>query len=432
MKVFVLLLSITLLLSCTNSTKNNTLKGNNVNITTVINQPFEGDFVNDTIFKVNPKEDNLLKTTNGSSIFIPANCIVNKNGDVENGNVNISFNQYHSVLDVISSGIPMNYDTLGEKHTFETAGMFTLKANNTKGEPLKIKENAQIKVNLASDKKDENFNFYHLNEQTGEWTFKENKTEIRENKDYVSKPKIIKPTKCSNKDPFILDFDFDLSNYAELDVFKGIVWEYTGNHDSLNPVKNKISNIKWTDFSLKPTNEKAYEYFLTMRNKRKTFTTKVKAILEGEDFELAMKKFNTSKIDREKKIESLQKPIVRSVNIEGFGTYNYDYIYHIDAPAPIVADFEFDTDSEKEHARIMVLYEDDDVVVSYAKSDWNKFGLNKKSHPKIFAILPNNKIAVFKGNVKQILNKTKYTFRMKTLSSIIHSKVDLLKAIQSI
>jgi len=432
MKTTFCFISILFLVSCSSNGNKNSNEKISENIVSVINEPFTGDFVNDTVFTINPKEDNILETQNGSSIIIEANSIVNNDGEVENGKINVRFNQYHSVLDVISSGIPMGYDTLGEKYTFETAGMFTLKANNSKDEPLKIKQGKQIKVNLASDKKDEQFNFYQLNEQTGDWTYENNKTSIKENKNYTQQPKLIKPTKCTTENPFILDFDFDLSNYSELDVFKGIVWEYTGKHDSLDPMKNKISKTKWTDFSLTPTNEKAYEYFLKMSNKTKSFTTKVKAILEGEDFKLALETFNNKKIELEKKIEDLQKPIIRSVDIAGFGTYNYDYIYHIEESAPIVADFKFDSDSDKEHARVMVLYEDDDAVVSYAKSDWSKFGLNKKTHPKIFAILPQNKIAVFKGNVKSIFDKTKYTFKMKTLSSTINSKVDLLKAIQNI
>jgi hypothetical protein len=332
----------------------------------------------------------------------------------------------------MSSGIPMVYDTLGTQFTFETAGMFTLKAKSKKGETLAIKNGQKIQVNLSTDKSDEKFNFYQLNEQTGDWTYNFNDFETSNNERYTENKRLIKPTKSTTKNPFVLDLSFDLSNYPELEPFNGIMWEYTGNNDSLDPRINNKFKSKWTKFDLTPTKENAYEYFLKMSNKRNSFVTKVKAILNGEDLDLAIAKYNKAKIEFEKKVENLQKPFIRSVEIGGFGTYNYDYVYHIDNPAKIIADFEFETESEKDHALVIVIYEKEDVVVNYPKDKWELFSLDKSSSPKIIAILPENKIAVYKGSMENVYKHSKFTFKMETLPNKVNNKVDILKAIQSI
>ena len=60
----------------------------------------------------------------------PANCLLTFEGDLVKENVNVTFKQYHSILDIIASGIPMDYDTLGQSYSFESAGMFILQERN--------------------------------------------------------------------------------------------------------------------------------------------------------------------------------------------------------------------------------------------------------------------------------------------------------------
>jgi len=429
MKNIIPLLIICFAFSCTNTSNSNLTKEQKIE-ESIINERFAGHFINDTIFEIDPLVKNVLETSNGSSVLIPANCLLNNKGELVKEKVDITFKQYHSVLDIIVSGIPMDYDTLGQTYSFESAGMFNLTATCKTGEKLALKEQSKIEVNLGSDK-EEKFNFYELDEQTGTWTCQPQTHKIKANKKYDPSVKIIEP-KQGDENQFVLDLNFDVSSYKELDLFSGIVWEYTGDNDSLDPRKNDIGKTNWTDFNLEPTYEKAYEYFLTMSTSKKSFVTKVKASLKGADFDLAMQAFNAQKIEMVKKIENLQKPFIRSVNISGFGTYNYDYIHKIEDPAELLADFSFDSESEKDHALIAVVYEKEDVVVNYPQDKWKLFSLDKKSTPKIIAVLPDNTVAVYKGNVKRCYNKKKFTFKMEVLKDKIKDKSDLLKAIQNI
>lgn len=428
-------ISAILILSFTacNGNQSANLSDHPIEKSSIITPPFEGDFVNHSIFEIDPAIQHTLKTPNGSSVNIPSNSLVDENGNDITTMVTVSFKQYHSIADIITSGIPMEYDTLGESYSFESAGMFTLDATSA-SKPVYLKDQSLIEVNLASDKNNEEpFNFYSLNENTGDWTYEHNDTPILNNPLFDAKQYPKRPEPVSDE-AFIIDLNFDLSDYEELTAFTGVVWEYTGKADSLDPRKNKwVNKTKWKSFDLKATDEIPYEYFMTMKTAKKSFTTRVKAALDGTDLELAMEQFENKKVENAKKSELLQKPFVRSVNIAGFGTYNYDYIYKIEEPVNVIADFDFNKHNHlKEGAMIVVVYEEDDVIVNYPKSNWELFGLNAQKEAKIIAILPGNQLAVHNGDPTDCYGKKRHTFKMDVLETNVSSKDDIINAIASL
>ncbi|WP_027420370.1 hypothetical protein [Crocinitomix catalasitica] len=402
------------------------------NIISSIQPPFSGDFHNDTIFTIDPSKINHLTAANGSNFTIPANAMVDKNGVLIKGNVDVKFVQFHSLDDIISSGIPMKYDTLGSNFTFQSAGMFDLKANQN-GEVVSLAKDKSIDMNLASDIGDIPMNFYQINEKSGEWSYLAPSAPVVNNTKFDKKTIPLKPEKSSG-DSFILDINFELSDYDELNGFDAVVWEYTGSHDSLDPRKNKkVMNNKWTSFDLVPTNEKAYEYYLTLKNTNTSFTTQVKAILEGANFDLAMTNFKQAKVAYAKKQDFNQKPYVREVAISGFGLYNFDYIHQMEEPIEMIADFDFGNKNHlKEKSMVVVIYEKENVVINFPYSDWKKFNLDRKADPKILAILPDNEVAVCKENISKVYNKSNHKFKMEELSTKITDKDDLIEIIADI
>lgn len=433
MRKIIPLFSLALLFACDGSTPAADGTLNEIS-SSIIKPLLTGDFTNTAVFDIDPTIENTLETPNGSSFTIPANALVDEKGQIISKPVSITFDQYHSASDILASGIPMEYDTLGAEYTFESAGMFTLKGA-CQNKPVYVKDGVSIAVNLASDKSgDEPFNFYALNENTGDWTYEHTNSPVRGNPKFDPSNYIPPRPEPVSDDAFVIDVNFDLSNYAELAIFSGIVWEYTGTNDSLDPRKNRgVGSTKWTEFDLEPTHEKAYEYYMTMSNSTKSFTTKVKAALDGEDMDLAMNAFKEAKLEAAKKMDELQKPYIRSVEIAGFGTYNYDYIYKIDAPTQMIADFDFGKfNSEKDHAMVAVIYEDEEVVVNYPKDKWNLFGINTAAEAKIIAILPNNQLAVCNEPVSDCYGKKNHTFKMKVLDKKVEHKDALLDVLASL
>lgn len=427
MKKLLLISPVLLIFACTTQ---QTLNEDSITASTsVIQPPLEGDFSNDTVFTIDPTIDNHVETPNGTSLDIPANCLVDKDGNLIKESVDIDFTQYHSAADIIGSGIPMTYDTLGEHYTFESAGMFTVRGFFN-GEDAYVKDGKAIDVNLASDK-NEKFNFYELDESTGDWSYEKNSTP-EENPKFDPSVYPVQPEKV-NEDAFVLDLNLDHSDFKELDHFSGIVWEYIGEDDSLDPRKNKwINSAGFDDFSLTPT-ERTFEYYLTMKNKKRSFTTKVRAALTGDDFDEAMSDFGDKRKELAQRMDRLQKPFIRSVSISGFGTYNYDYYHQMKEPEKILADFDFGKhNSEKENALVVVIYPEREVVVNYPMSQWNLFALDKTADPKLMAILPDNKVAVCQSNLSASYGKEKYTYSMQVLDKRLKDKSDLVDVISSL
>ena len=81
---------------------------------------------------------------------------------------------------------------------------------------------------------------------------------------------------------------------------------------------------------------------------------------------------------------------------------------------------------------VAVVYEDEAAVVNYPKGNWSSFGLNRDAAPKVIAILPNNKIAVYSENIKNCYDLKEHTFKMTVLDKTIETKADLIDALAGI
>lgn len=420
------------LVACGGSEEEGT-NGAGSEFSTIIDSPLDGDFQNDTVFVIDPTVETTVESPNGSSIDIPANILVDAEGNPITEPVELSFTQYHSAADILASGIPMTYEEDGEEGNFKSAGMFTLRANSG-GKDVFIKDGEEVTVNLASDEVSEDYNYYELNEQTGDWTFENNsRSPVRKNPRFDPSRIPVEPKKA-DKNAFVLDLDFDLSDFSELSIFSGIVWEYVGDHDSLDPRKNElVSKVRWSKFDLEPTYETGYEYWLTMSQNQLSFTTKVRAALQGDDFDQAMENFKQRKIEVAKEMDRIQKPFIRSVQITGFVTANYDYVHRIEAPVFVDADFSFGADDkEKEEAIVFVVHSATKLVVNYGYNNWDKFSLDPNGDCKILAVLPDNKIFKFNKSVTDCYGEEFYTFDMEPFGKAVAEKGDLETAIASL
>ena len=392
----------------------------------IINPPFEGDFQNDTIFNIDPTKENVVSTPNGSSIKIPANTLVDEDGNVVTEKVELTFIQYHSPADILASGIPMEYDSAGTVGTFQSAGMFQLNAAS-KGKEIFIKEGSQVSVDLASDTP-EPYNFYNMDNQNGDWTYDFSpRTPVRSNPRFDPSKFPLEPQEASD-DAFVLDLNFDLSDYNEISGLEGIVWEYVGDHDSLDPRQNSVvATTMWNNFELEPTYGAAFEYYLTFVKGDLTFTTMVRAALRGESFEKAMADYEQKKQEVADEIDYLQKPYIRNVEISGFGTFNYDIVHQMPDPTILAADFDFGEEYDHLLDKILVfaVYPGDNAVINYPKHNWNKFAVDPTLEVKIMAALPDNKFAYYDNDPHQAVGKKKFKFKMKVIDESLKSKADL-------
>src|SRR5690606_1955637 len=123
-----------------------------------------------TAYKVNAAKGGTLTHGGQTKIKVPSKGFVNKDGRDVEGNVTIEYREFHDVADIISNGIPLAYDSAGHQFNLETAGMFDIRGHQN-GEPVFVKKDKPIEVNLSSKVPDDRFNQYYFDTVAGNWQY---------------------------------------------------------------------------------------------------------------------------------------------------------------------------------------------------------------------------------------------------------------------
>ena len=120
-------------------------------------------------YTIDAQKDETITTPTGTKIHIEKNTFLDKNGNVLKGKVNIKFREYHNVIDIFKSGIPMEYDSAGTTYTFESAGMFDIEAEKD-GNTIQSYDK-DILVDIVSDNPSSKFNDYYYDTTKRSWEF---------------------------------------------------------------------------------------------------------------------------------------------------------------------------------------------------------------------------------------------------------------------
>lgn len=320
----------------------------------VISEPSAKLKINYTSYKINNAKGGEIKHTTSSKIKVPANSFVDKNGKDIIGDVTIDYREFHDAADIIVSGIPMIYDSAGKKFNLESAGMFDVKGSQ-KGEPVFIKKNKQLNIELTSTVSENRFNQYYLDTVSKNWQYlkrddkltllsKTNKLNSSKINHSISSPKLenlknqievviprkldsvkivyakkqtllskpkepLKPNKPSPGRPTFV-FDGSYQEFPELSVFNNVVFEVGEENKNY---RSNMHDITWTDVKISEGPVKGKNYLLTLVYRRQVEKLIVYPTLTGKDFELAEKnynqKFNEYKVLIEKR-EAQEKKLV--------------------------------------------------------------------------------------------------------------------------
>jgi hypothetical protein len=308
-----------------------------------------------TRYKVNAAKGGSLNHFSKSKIEVPKNAFVNKAGEVIEGEVEIMYREFHKVSETIMSGIPMRYDSAGKAYDFESAGMFDIRGEQN-GEPVFINPNANLNVQLASQKEGAEFNQYFLDTVNNKWDYRcedvvqkmpSPKKEASVTKEKAQKitqatiekeiektqseglkkievqatqqlaklpsPKApLKPRKISNRQTFTLEVD--KNEFPELSGFTNVVFEVG---DENKNYSDKYTEITWNDVLIKDGPKKGENYLLNLRKGTTVLELVVYPCLSGADFEKAnaafknkMQSYEKELVDRKAKEEKLREEMV--------------------------------------------------------------------------------------------------------------------------
>ncbi len=287
-------------------------------------------------FTIDAQKDEEIITENGTKITIYKNSLVDQDGNVVSGKVEINYRDYHNPLEVYLSGIPMNYDSVGVEYVFETAGMFELKAAQD-GKKISLKQDGKIDLDFVSTSNEQDFNFYKFDEAKGEWIVesKEIKTNTLVNSN-TSNTALIKPV-AQNKKNYAFDMELDKGNYPELSQYEGTMFEVKEG-EAFNSM---YYNVQWDNAEVKKLSGNNYQ--LTLIKEDTSILVKVKPVVATNQYKKAMNKYNNQMTENKKKQEnrsefdvyststiayntsmSAQSIITREFTLNGFGIYNLD------------------------------------------------------------------------------------------------------------
>lgn len=438
-----------------------------------------------TPYSIDAEKGGDIFIKSGTKITIPADAFIDKEGNLVKGKVEIKYREFHEMTDILLSGIPMAYDSAGVKSVFQTAGMFEFRANQGEND-LKINPERSINVQLASFTTGDQFNFYKLDEETGNWNFSGTK-KAEENNKKTQLLDSLKNVDNGLKFPlseeyFVFDYNSVLDiyykdNYKKIKKNKnnpkpktkaekyGLSWSgiYTGKRIYFKGGRYPATLMVWKRLQDKKiplwANEKTYVeklsylgnnqyYMLAVRHKddkKLKFGLKIEAVM-------AMKHLFANEPDTwinnyEKAVEDVLKAeerakmmndVYRTFEINKVGYYNWDYAMKFDNVITAKCDFSFDKPIEDLDNDLDLFYvvADGKGYLRIKPHDWKKIMLVPEGG-QFIAILPDKTIAKFGkkeyGNIDfeklRSLEKPEYLFNMKSIATI-NSKDDLKKALE--
>ena len=385
------------------------------------NPPLPGLDIPYQKFEVDPSQPNVLYSKYGAKINIPADAFLDKDGNIINDKVQLSFREFYNPLDFYLAGIPMNYNDNGVDKVLESGGMVELTAKSNKDE-LFVNPSSKIKVDIKSWTKSKDFNLYDLDKTTGKWIEKgkDSISVFNKNKVFPTVPPM--PIIATENAFKIAD---DTKMFPEIEGYKDVLFE------PINISKCNISDA--TEMIVKPLENGIFE--VTSIIKYDSFRKENKCLCylafeAGKDYNDAMKTYQNkyAKILKERNLHiNEEEKILRTLTINNFGFVNCDY------PKSYPSGGEINPIYVDENGKPIVL--DNVVLVEKNTNALFRYSANVKYNPSsnnlLWGLTNDNKIAFIKnadfGSLRKSTSKQKV--RMHIHNEKVNTYEDIMKVL---
>jgi hypothetical protein len=124
-----------------------------------------------------PFEKSILNATTGgtiitkdskSSIHFDRTSLVDQDGKIVEGNVEIRYREYRNAAEMAFSGIPMMYEENGNEYRFNSAGMIEVRAYQNE-QPLNVKPGADFTIDYNVTQQVDSCFFFALDDEKQKW-----------------------------------------------------------------------------------------------------------------------------------------------------------------------------------------------------------------------------------------------------------------------
>ena len=396
---------------------------------------------------------------NGTTLTIPAGAFVDAQGNPVSGEVTVAYREFHNAADVVVSGIPMKAtDAAGNTGDMQTAGMLEVRAYQNDA-PLQLAAGKALDLQMASHVDDAVYDQWYLDETTGEW-LNQGVSEARPNPAYAAaKAEAEQRAKRSAKAPVppvafrsdrpIIDFDFNPKTLAELNIPKGVLWQYAGNDQKQAALQQAdLRGTDWNFAELEPTGRGTYD--LVLKNSEKTFRTEVAPTLKGAKLEAAMADYqqqlqryqsNLREASGRELVKAEKAAFMRDMRLNNLGFHNFDLLMGMPGAVRVYASFDYGTGDEalNKGVDVFLITNDDRSVVRFTPDTFDEFTFSTERDNKLVALLPGNRVATFSqadfADRTEALRKAAgkgYTFKMTVHPRPLGSVKDLDRVLRKI
>lgn len=334
--------------------------------TPFINPAFKGVTIPFEEHSFRAEKGATITSKSGSTIVFPPNSLVDKDGKLIVGKVDMTYREFSDPVDFFVAGIPMTYQSGETTYTFESSGMCEVYAFKD-GEPVFVNQKNKPVVNLVSQSRDAGHNIYYLDTLKKSWiekgksVFKEVKKQIEKGvalvaaqlpkKEYSLPPAPVKPTEALGDRP-VFDVNIPFVDLVpELKIFKNTKFEVDESEKNFNA---SDADYPWDAVHLKKSETEGI-YIITFKSANRSVSYRVRPVYEGNDYAEALKVFKEqqkqyeiekaglaekrkqTEIAEEKRVKEYYERLAieeknaataaiiqRTFSLEGFGIWNCD------------------------------------------------------------------------------------------------------------
>lgn len=278
------------------------------------------DIPSDT-FVLNNEKDSIVLFSTGTFITVPSGAFVDADGKDVKGEVQIHYREFHDPIDILLSGIPMNYDSAGIQYQLESAGMFEITATKD-GMPLSLKPGKSVLVNMISHTPDPTgYNIYNLDTINRKWNYISENTAANNtcikafedrlpqsdtDEEFITEKKPVSPEKANtNADNFVIDFNKD--EFPELAVFSGLKFEPLKGERKYNAA---LSKKVWEDVLIERHRDDKH-YIITFSAGKESHRFTVTPVVDEKNYAAAMKEFSVRQKEYELALSEKKRNAVR-------------------------------------------------------------------------------------------------------------------------
>jgi hypothetical protein len=304
-KLISLIVLLTFFVSCNQADKKE--KNVKVSTTNFIQLPIKNADIPFKEYSVDAEKGDTIFYQTGSIILFPPNSFVDKNGNVIKGNVRVKYREFTSPIDFYLSGIPMSYDSSGKQYTFESSGMCEILAYKD-SLPVFVNPKSKPEINIVTQNTSQEHNLYYLDTTQQKWVNKgtsiitdlnkkvsDNKITTTSSFTEITEP--LKPEKANTKSP-VIKIVIDPASFKELLVYDNLQFQLDPNEKNFNP---KDTAGDWSNVELVKGSSKGL-YTVKFSNASKTISYAARPVLEGNDYDKALKIFDKKNKEYQKKL----------------------------------------------------------------------------------------------------------------------------------